>query len=294
MSPQHSSLGKEAVYPQQYDKSVLFRIERCANRKIYGIKDKNLPFAGFDIWNAYEISFLTDKGLPISRVMKMKYSASSPYLVESKSLKLYLNSFNMEKCGKTQADAEEKVRNLIIKDLSELLETEVEVSFFSTADKKSFAFEGYQDIKIYLSASTLEAMEFTDFTENPALLQGKRTNQLHQYTFKSDLLRSNCPVTNQPDWGDLFVNISTHYDIDYASIIAYLVSFRKENHFHEAIAEMIFMRLTEAFQPESLMVAAMYTRRGGIDINPIRTTHPHLIDMAFTDMGVRLGKTLRQ
>lgn len=289
-----SQLGKEAQYPESYDKSVLFRIDRLENRSKYGIDSSNLPFVGYDIWNAYEISFLTDNGLPVSRVMKMKYNADSPYLVESKSFKLYLNSFNMEKCGKTQYDAEAKVKDIITKDLSELLETSVEVSFFSDVDKKLFAFKDYVDVKYIVPETELDVIEFNHFTETPSLLKGNYTDTIINYTFRSDLLRSNCPVTNQPDWGDLFVNITSNYIIDLSSVIAYLVSFRKENHFHEEVAEMIFKRLSDVFKPSSLMVAAMYTRRGGIDINPVRATDINLIDEAFTDMSSRLGKTLRQ
>ncbi|MDD4198826.1 MAG: NADPH-dependent 7-cyano-7-deazaguanine reductase QueF [Paludibacter sp.] len=290
----NSQLGKESLYPEQYDKSVLFRIDRTENRIRYGIDPENLPFKGVDVWNAYEISFLTDNGLPVSRVMKMKYDAASPYLVESKSLKLYLNSFNMEKCGRSQHDAEKKVKMLIQKNLTDLLETPVEVSFFSDSDQKRFAFQNYQELKQLVPEDSLDAIEFTHFLETPELLHGKRTQTIRNYVFRSDLLRSNCPVTNQPDWGDLFVKMDCRYDVDLRSVVAYLVSFRKENHFHEEVAEMIFKRFTDVFQPASLMVAAMYTRRGGIDINPVRATDESLIEEAFTDMSKRLGKTLRQ
>lgn len=291
---QYSQLGKETLYPENYDKSVLFRIERAENREKYGIDTLNLPFTGIDVWNAYEISFLTDNGLPVSRVMKMSYPAESKYLVESKSLKLYLNSFNMEKCGKTQSDAGDFVRKAIAADLSELLETTVNVSFFSDSDSKLFAFSGYKDLKNLISEEALDEIAFSHFLEAPELLSGRKVNETRFYEFRSDLLRSNCPVTNQPDWGDLFVRMECRYDIDLTSIIAYLVSFRKENHFHEEVSEMIFKRFLDTFTPDSLMVAAMYTRRGGIDINPVRATHVSLIEEAFLSTGERLGKTLRQ
>lgn len=291
-----SQLGKETVYPEKYDKSVLFRIPRSGNRELYGIYADKLPFLGFDVWNAYEISFLTDNGLPVSRVMKMVYNAESKYLVESKSLKLYLNSFNMEKFGKTSSEAEEKVRSIIINDLSELLETEVKLNFFSDKDEKMVAFTDLSINKLtdLVSDEHLESVAFEVFTESPELLKGEKTGEIQTYNFRSDLLRSNCPVTNQPDWGDLFVRMTTPYKIDLTSVIAYLVSFRRENHFHEEVAEMIFKRFTDAFEPESLMIAAMYARRGGIDINPVRTTHLWMIDPAFSDMQKRMEKNLRQ
>lgn len=293
---QDSGLGKTSVYPQKYDNTVLFRIPREENRKKYGIDTGNLPFTGLDVWNAYEISFLTDNGLPVSRVMKMTYSASAPYLVESKSLKLYLNSFNMEKSGKTQEEACENVRERISEDLGALLETPVSVTFFKDENQELQAFSDMATKKLtdLAPAEALASATFSHFLESPELLSGKQTDSIHRYEFSSDLLRSNCPVTNQPDWGDLFVRMQTTFEIDFVSIAAYLISFRKENHFHEEVVEMIFKRFMDAFSPSEMMVAAMYTRRGGIDINPIRMTHSHLMEKAFEDTSVRLGKTLRQ
>ena len=123
-------LGKSPVTAEKYDPSVLFRIPRSENRVRYDLYDDKLPFVGYDVWNCYEVSFLTDNGLPVSRVMKLLYAADSQYLVESKSLKLYLNSFNMEHCGKTISDAEQRVGVTISQDLSNLLETQVYVSLF--------------------------------------------------------------------------------------------------------------------------------------------------------------------
>lgn len=293
-SLENSQLGKPSQYAERYDRSLLFRIEREENRTKYRIDAANLPFVGVDVWNAYEISFLTDQGLPVSRVMKMKYDASSKFMVESKSLKLYLNSFNMEPCGATQEEAAQKVKKTIIDDLSSLLETEVAVSFFSNDSLQLSAFKGFPKLTQLIPVSDLEAIRFNHFHESPELLKGELTKNLQTFTFCSDLLRSNCPVTNQPDWGDLFVKISSPYQLDWTSILSYLVSFRRENHFHEAVTEMIFQRFMVVFQPAELMVATMYTRRGGIDINPIRATHTSLIDEAFTAMDVMLGKNLRQ
>lgn len=291
---QNSQLGKPSKYAERYDSSLLFRIEREENRAKYRINTSNLPFVGVDVWNAYEISFLTDQGLPVSRVMKMKYDASSKFMVESKSLKLYLNSFNMEPCGSTQEKAVQKVKKTIIDDLSALLETEVAVSFFTDDAPQRPAFKGFPNLNRLIPESVLEAIRFDHFYESPELLKAKLADKPQTFTFCSDLLRSNCPVTDQPDWGDLFVKITSHYVLDWASVLSYLVSFRKENHFHEEVAEMIFQRFMEVFHPAELMVATMYTRRGGIDINPIRATHLSLIDEAFTDMNVMLGKNLRQ
>ena len=291
-----SSLGKKAVSPEQYDPSLLFRIPRSENRIRYEIDDVKLPFTGVDVWNCYEVSFLTANGLPVSRMMKLIYPCQSEYLLESKSLKLYLNSFNMERFAKLISDAEASVTEIIQRDLSVLLETNVKVVLFSDSSEGQLAFPDLKSSQLIelIPSKMLQSMEFAHFLETPDLLKGYLTNEIHEYAFRTDLLRSNCRVTNQPDWGDLFVRISTKYDIDLSSVVAYLVSFRKENHFHEEVVEMIYKRFWNIFKPEKLMVAAMYTRRGGIDINPVRVSHTELIDEAFLSTTSRLGKTLRQ
>jgi len=248
------------------------------------------------VWNCYEVSFLTANGLPVSRMMKLIYSSNSEFLVESKSLKLYLNSFNMERFGKTIKEAEDSVSVIVKRDVSILLETEVTIILFDDKSMEQKAFPDLVDASLVdlISPKELESIEFSHFLETPDLLQRIATDSIHEYAFRSDLLRSNCRVTNQPDWGDLFVRISTKNEIDLSSIVSYLVSFRKENHFHEEVVEMIYKRFWDVFKPEKLVVAAMYTRRGGIDINPIRASHAELIDKAFVSTICRLAKTLRQ
>ena len=291
-----SELGKKSISPEHYDASLLFRIPRSENRVRYGIDNKALPFTGVDVWNCYEVSFLTANGLPVSRMMKLIYSCENEYLVESKSLKLYLNSFNMERFAKTIQEAESSVIEIIQRDLSSLLETVVTVVLFSDRSEEQLAFADLKSSQLIdmIQPETLQSMKFAHFLETPELLKGNPTNQLHEYAFRTDLLRSNCRVTNQPDWGDLFVRITTKYEIDLSTVVTYLVSFRKENHFHEEVLEMIYKRFNDIFKPEKLMVAAMYTRRGGIDINPVRVSHSDLIDEAFLSTTKRLGKTLRQ
>lgn len=291
---QSSLLGKEASNPEKYDASVLFRIPRSENRIKYGIENSNLPFVGVDVWNCYEISFLTKNGLPVSRIMKLIYPADSEFLVESKSLKLYLNSFNMERFDATIQQSTHKVRAIIAHDLSKLLQTDVSVIFFDENDKEAIPFSDIKNINCYISTEEQEKIVFEQYQETPELLQSKITTETHDYSFRTDLLRSNCRVTNQPDWGDLFVRISTKHELDFSSVIRYLVSFRKENHFHEEVVEMIYKRFRDAYEPNKLLVAAMYTRRGGIDINPIRASHESLLDEAFLTKEARLAKSLRQ
>lgn len=263
-------LGEKVGHSKTYDPAVLYRIERKENREQYGLNEEDLPFTGFDVWTCYEASFLTRNGLPVNGVLKIVYPADGHYMVESKSLKLYLNSLNMEKSGfkdlKTSID---KYTKTIKSDLTALLEIKVEVTFFKIAPRifsqESNPWEKLEEI------GQVESLVFEDFKENPSLLKTKgKLPQLKTWFLTTDTLRSNCKVTNQPDWGDLFLVIKTHLDIDLESLLKYIVSFRGENHFHEEVVEMIYKRLLDAFQTEELMVFAKYTRRGGIDINPIR------------------------
>lgn len=292
----NTALGKKSSTPDSYDASLLFRIPRAENRERYEIHNSSLLFTGVDVWNCYEISFLTNNGLPVSRMMKVIYACESEFLVESKSLKLYLNSFNMEKLGKTIQDAESAFIGKVKIDLEKLLETEVSVVLFQSTFDEEMPFVDlikHNLIDLIPEKDVLNTV-FDRYIESPDMLNGTKTSNVHVYSFRTDVMRSNCRVTNQPDWGDLFVRIKSTYEIDLLSVLAYLISFRRENHFHEEVVEMIYKRLWDKFEPEELLVAAMYTRRGGIDINPLRVSSPALIDRAFVQTNKRLAKTLRQ
>jgi 7-cyano-7-deazaguanine reductase len=262
-------LGEKVGISASYDPDILYRVERKENRDQYDLEEGKLPFKGFDVWNCYEVSFLLPNGLPINGVLKLVYSADSQYIVESKSLKLYLNSFNMSKF-----DSIEDVKGTIKRDLEVLLETKVYLGFFSSRQDlirvSHFIKESWEDL-VSKCSSHFPGIIFEDFKENPSLLRGvnyKNPSTIH--FVKTDLLRSNCKITKQPDWGDLFIGIKTQYHIDFSSLLQYIVSFRGENHFHEEIVETIYKRLWDKFEPEELLVYAKYTRRGGIDINPVR------------------------
>lgn len=291
-----SLLGKNVSTPEYYQPELLFRIPRSENREKYNISERLLPFVGFDTWNCYEVSFLTQNGFPVSGMLKLIYPADSRFIVESKSLKLYLNSFNMERLEFSVDDSKRRFLDAVSNDVSRLLEVDVCASLLDANSEEltPFITPVFNNIQTFVSISALEEMKFSHFQEKPSLLKSKNSFGEKEYCFKTDLLRSNCRVTNQPDWGDLFVRIKTKHDIDFASVVEYLVSFRKENHFHEEVVEMIYKRFSDAFLPKKLMVAAMYTRRGGIDINPIRASHVDWIDEAFISAEKRLAKTLRQ
>lgn len=277
-------------YSDRYDKKLLVRVPRHLNREAYGIEEGNLPFTGYDVWNAYEVSAVTDNGRPVSGVLKIVYPADSEFHVESKSIKLYLNSFNMHPCGKTAEESISVIENTVKKDLEKLLNTDVAVRLH-TVDNAITCFSDYKSLDTLID---LDSIKFDTYKSDSELLTGEYTDQLNTVKIHSDMLRSNCRVTNQPDWGDVYIHIKSKWKIDYASIAKYIVSHRKVSHFHEEICEMVFKHVHTAYSPEELMVTCLYTRRGGIDINPTRTTHTKLIPHMFSGTTYLNGKTLRQ
>lgn len=282
-------------YKDTYDPELLVEIPRYLNREAYGIDDNNLPFVGGDVWNAYEVSAITNKGLPVAGMLKIYYPADSKLHVESKSIKLYLNSFNMTPMGDTAAECIKMLEDKVRADLSEKLQTKVEVHMFTSDFGLLFSFKGYPELGELVD---LDKIEFTSYHSDASQLETEETDEDVQFDikFQSNLLRSNCRVTNQPDWGDVFVHIkpSAGKIPNLESIARYIVSHRQVSHFHEEICEMIYMHLKEAYSPEELMVACLYTRRGGLDINPIRASHEELIPVFFSDVNYRMEKTLRQ
>lgn len=282
-------LGKQVSYPKQYAPELLVAVPRNLNRQQYHIEDDHLPFVGFDVWHAYEIGFLTEKGLPVSGVMKLVYPCNNPYLVESKSLKLYLNSFNMEKRGSTAQEGIRLVMAQIKADLENLLQTKVEVQFYDRDKETGFDFEEYAVLE---AMAEMETITFESFSENPALLVA--TDQPGTLKVATHLLRSNCKITHQPDWGSAFIHINANRLPDLKGLMQYLVSFRNENHFHEEICEMLYKRLWDTLKPEELAVTCIYTRRGGIDICPARASEAHLLPSFLGNPGILSRKLLKQ
>ena len=260
-------LGKKSLGSETYDASLLVGIPRIENRAQCGI-NSDLPFEGCDVWNCYEFSCLTENGIPITRLMKLKYPCESEFLVESKSLKLYLNSFNMTKFGKTSSECLDICKKIIEKDLAEKLRAKVEINFFDNSKNKSDIFQNYKNIMDFVDE---EKLIIENFKEAPQVLKTEDTNEVKTYCLTFDSLRSNCRVTHQPDFGDVFIYYKSKKHIEENSLVKYLVSFRSEYHFHEECCEMIYKRLYELLDDnDELMVCALYTRRGGIDISPVR------------------------
>ncbi len=260
-------LGKQISHPREYAPDILVAVPRYLNREQYKIEESKLPFVGVDAWHAYELGFLTKKGLPVTGILKLIYSCDSEFLVESKSLKLYLNSFNMGKYGDSKEEAINIVLAIIKKDLTVLLKTEIEVSFHSQYTSDVFEFGNFDLLEDLPEA---DKVSFELYKEDESLLFGKKEEGRFDLAVSSNLLRSNCKITHQPDWGSVFIYMKSSFIIDKLSLLKYLVSIRDENHFHEEICEMIYKRLFDKFSPEEIMVACLYTRRGGIDICPVR------------------------
>lgn len=254
---QNSPLGKTAAYINTYTPSLLFPIPRKVKRNEIGI-DQVLPFTGVDIWTAYEISWLNTKGKPMVAIGEFRIPCESSNIVESKSLKLYLTSFSGSKFASL-----EEVKSLIESDLSASTGSQVKVSLFSV-DEESLT-------PARLRGHCLDDLdiECSQYMPNPSLLISK--GEVVEEVLYSHLLKSNCLVTGQPDWGSIEISYRGQ-KIDHAGLLKYIVSLRDHNEFHEQCIERIFSDLKRRCNLKSLSVYARYTRRGGLDINPYRVS----------------------
>ena len=296
-------LGKTVAYPDQYDPSILVREPRQNNRDMIDIKGSDLPFVGYDTWNCYEVSTLNENGLPFVGVVKIVYPCDSKYIVESKSLKLYLNSFNMYKsAGHGYEFVSTHVAGVIERDLRTLLETDVKAYFHDTLNVNYQSIFNHADYLTLEHDVTMEDTMFNVYSETPGLLEIEPSDipldchgsfGINQW-YHSSLLKSNCRVTSQPDWGDVYIYMHSHHTVDTVSLLKYIVSFRDECHFHEEICETIYKRLSDVYMPSKLMVTCLYTRRGGIDINPSRASHKELIPPSLIESSVPHSKTGKQ
>ena len=260
-------LGQQVEYPTCYDPAILTPLSRVPNREQYAITSPESLFLGYDTWHAYEAGFLTCRGLPVTGILKIVYPSSSPFLIESKSLKLYLNSYNMTMLGESTQEGEACFVQKVQNDLTQALHTPVDVHFFKSGTKTYLSdFDNYTIIE---AESEVRNSRFTEYRENPGLLT-EAVQPGKEITVGSHLLRSNCKVTGQPDWGSVYIRLKAKQLPTSVSLLKYIVSLRHENHFHEEICEILFKRLWDTFSPEILSVSCLYTRRGGIDICPSR------------------------
>lgn len=298
-SPQISSqtpLGRVSDYPTEYDPGLLFPIARAEARANLALTpgradaqiqsgDRDhataaLPFSGVDLWNAFELSWLGPAGKPEVRAAQFRVPCESPAIIESKSLKLYLNSLNQHRF-----DSPDAARATIQTDLSKAAGAPVDVRLFTLAELGALGFPAQSDRRgeqesVDRASATPRSLDslnpgITDYTRNADLLQlvnaaARASGDASQASVYTDLFKSNCPVTGQPDWASVFIKYAGPA-IDEPGLLAYLISYRNEQDFHEHCVEQIFVDIDERCRPEKLTVYACFLRRGGIDINPFRS-----------------------
>lgn len=304
---QQSQLGKQVEYKQVYDPKLLFAIPRQLNREQIGLKlanDQQLPFYGYDLWHGYELSWLNPKGKPEVALAEFVFPCTTTNIVESKSFKLYLFSFNQTKFIDATA-----VHAALVKDLSAVVggkvivklqmqthiaDNCVTVSSSNTEDITKFV----QDVSKMSAVPRMQDMpsvpkilldnldiSCNDYQLKPELLKLDESMEIMcaeqvEETLYSNLMMSRCPVTQQPDWATMQIKYKGK-KIDHAALLRYIVSFREHSEFHEQCVERMFLDIMRACAPEELTVIALYTRRGGLDINPIRTTMKFDVEEIF-------------
>lgn len=270
-TPEESQLGKPARYADRYDPTLLFPISRAPKREEIGLAAA-VPFFGADLWTAFELSWLNARGKPQVAIAHVTVPCETPNIIESKSFKLYLGSFN-----NTNFASAEEVRERMRADLSEALWRGAPAP--ASIGVRLLLPEVFDREPVHeldgLSLDRLD-IECTDYTPVPDLLKAASGEQPVEEVLTSHLLKSNCLVTGQPDWGSIQIRY-TGPQIEQGGLLRYLVSFRNHNEFHEQCVERIFMDLWRRCKPTRLAVYARYTRRGGLDINPFRTSHPMAI-----------------
>ncbi len=256
----HGILGQVTEYPSEYDSALLFPIARKSARDALGINDP-LPFIGQDIWNAFELSWLDRAGRPRAGLAEFVIPATSPHIIESKSFKLYLNSFNQTRIGDS-----ERLRQMLMRDLSQACGATVNVTILPAATSHAFPIDIF-------SGEVIDDLE-VDINyygpPEPLYLSTRDDNQIAE-TLVCHVFRSNCPITNQPDWASLQIRYLGRR-IEREGLLRYLVSYRTHNDFHENCVEHIYIDIMRECKPLQLSVYARFTRRGGLDINPYRCT----------------------
>ena len=259
-------LGKSTVYPTQYSNEYLFPIERRLARQYLNI-EANQPFSGYDRWTAFEVSWLTPLGKPEVRVAEFIFPADSSHIVESKSFKLYLNSFNHSKFA-----SETEVTNLLKKDLTVRSGAEVSVSLSHLDHCPDLLVHDLDGAGAEVQLIDTLDVAVNEYQPNAHLLE--TTDEIVDHDIlKSHLLKTNCPITSQPDWATVYIEYSGH-KISEESLLKYVVSFREHEGYHENCVERMFCEILQQCRPNHLTVYARYTRRGGLDINPFRSNYP--------------------
>ncbi len=262
------TLGKTTEYCSEYNPDLLQGVPRSLNRDDLALTNDNLPFIGEDVWYGYELSWLNAKGKPVVAVAEFRFACTSPNIIESKSFKLYLNSFNQSKFANIDA-----VETALIKDLSTTAGAKATVKLFNVDQCPALAIKQSTQEIICIDN---EDITIDNYQFSAQLLIGAQqtdnTATVVEEKLVSHLLKSNCLITNQPDWASVYIEYQGK-PIEHAALLKYLISFRQHNEFHEQCVERIFCDLKKYCQLDELTVFARYTRRGGLDINPFRSTH---------------------
>lgn len=261
-SPESSSLGKTVRYGDQYDPGLLFPIPRVRSRDALQLDGGVLPFHGVDLWNGYELSWLNTRGKPQVALAQFAVPADSPHLIESKSFKLYLNGFNQTRMASMQA-----LHTCLTDDLSQAAGAKVGVVLHELHTREGEPLRSLQGECI--DALDIAIDDFAHPEQQPLQCGDERVDEV----LVSHLLKSNCPVTGQPDWASVQIAYRGR-QLDREALLRYLIAFRQHNDFHEHCVERIWLDLWRQCQPDSLTVYARYTRRGGLDINPWRSSEP--------------------
>jgi 7-cyano-7-deazaguanine reductase len=264
-----SELGKTSAYCSQYAPELLFPIPRQEKRDELNITADTLPFQGLDIWTAYELSWLNAKGKPVVRIAEFAFSADSEFLIESKSFKLYLNSFNG-----TRFDTEQDVVKTLEQDLTQACGEAVAVDIRTVMHDETLLGK--------LPGSNIDELDIAvdSYKVDISLLNSDQSSVVSE-TLNSHLLKSNCLVTSQPDWGSIVIRYEGP-QINHEGLLKYIVSFREHDEFHEQCVERVFTDIMKNCRPEKLTVYARYVRRGGLDINPYRSNFEDEFDISRT------------
>ncbi len=252
-------LGKDTSYSDEYNPSVLFPIARAQGRSDF----TPAAFTGYDLWRIYELTWLNPQGLPQCHMATLKVNCQSPFIIESKSLKLYLGSFSQ-----TVFASENEVRDIIVRDLNEILQTEVEVKILPLSARAMPVMNF--DHPLLEHEAGIEEMRFKNFEVTPDLLRLMDNGPRIAESLNTNIFRSRCPVTGQPDYASLEISY-VGKKIHHGSLLAYLISYRRHQGFHEQCVERIFTDICNLLKPDELTVTACFTRRGGIDISPVRS-----------------------
>ncbi|ALO35368.1 NADPH-dependent 7-cyano-7-deazaguanine reductase [Colwellia sp. MT41] len=270
------TLGKSTEYCSEYTAELLQGVPRSLNRDDLALDPNNLPFIGEDVWYGYELSWLNEKGKPVVAVAEFRFACTSDNIVESKSFKLYLNSFNQ-----TRFASIKDVEQILIKDLSNIAGSPAKVRLFAVDHCPALAIAKKPDNCICIDGADISIDNYQYDAQLLAQAQKKDKSAKVEEHLVSHLLKSNCLITNQPDWASIYI----HYRgkaIDHATLLKYLISFRQHNEFHEQCIERIYCDLQKFCQLDELTVFARYTRRGGLDINPFRSSHTEQAPFART------------